>query len=82
MPDPYVTKAQVYVMGRQTVVSEELARFLQDEGLAFTTDTQADLTPPVISDVTAIPADSSVIVRWTTDEPGDSYVAFALPVDR
>ena len=41
MPDPYITKPKVYVVGRQTVVDEELARFLQDEGLAFTTDTQA-----------------------------------------
>lgn len=41
MPDPYISKPQVYVLGRQTVVSEELARFLQDEGLTFTTDTEA-----------------------------------------
>jgi len=41
MADSYITKAKVYVVGRQTVVQEELARFLQDEGLVFTTDTQA-----------------------------------------
>jgi len=41
MADSYITKAKVYVVGRQTVVQEELARFLQDEGLAFTTDAQA-----------------------------------------
>ena len=41
MPDPYITKPKVYVVGRQTVVGEELARFLQDEGLVFTTDAQA-----------------------------------------
>ncbi len=36
--NPYVTKPKVYLMGRQMVVEEELARFLQDEGLLFTTD--------------------------------------------
>lgn len=41
MPDPYVTKAKVYLLGRQTVVEEELARFLADEGVTFTTDTGA-----------------------------------------
>lgn len=40
MPDVYVTKPKVYVLGRQTVVEEDLARFLQDEGLTFTTDTR------------------------------------------
>src|SRR5690349_7623248 len=39
MPDPYVTKAKVYLLGRQAVVQEELARFLADEGMVFTTDT-------------------------------------------
>jgi thymidylate synthase (FAD) len=41
MPDPYITKPRVYVVGRQTVVPEEMARFLQDEGLVFTTDAPA-----------------------------------------
>jgi thymidylate synthase (FAD) len=40
MSDPYVTKPKVYVLGRQAVVEEELARFLADEGVVFTTDTQ------------------------------------------
>lgn len=39
MPDPYITKAKVYLLGRQAVVQEELARFLDDEGMLFTTDT-------------------------------------------
>ncbi|HUZ46284.1 MAG TPA: FAD-dependent thymidylate synthase [Terriglobia bacterium] len=39
--DPYITKAKVYLLGRQTVVREELARFLDEEGLSFTTDTEA-----------------------------------------
>ncbi len=39
--DVYVTKPKVYVVGRQTVVDDELARFLRDEGLSFTTDTKA-----------------------------------------
>ena len=37
--DPYVTGPKVYLLGRQAVVEEELARFLEDEGLQFTTDT-------------------------------------------
>jgi thymidylate synthase (FAD) len=41
MPNPYITKPRVYVVGRQTVVGEEVARFLQDEGLLFTTDAPA-----------------------------------------
>jgi thymidylate synthase (FAD) len=40
-PDSYITKPKVYLLGRQTVASDELARFLQDEGMVFTTDTQA-----------------------------------------
>ncbi len=39
--DPYITRPKVYVLGRQAVVSEELARFLDDEGLQFSTDTEA-----------------------------------------
>jgi thymidylate synthase (FAD) len=39
MPDVYVTKPKVYLLGRQAVVEEELARFLNDEGMMFTTDT-------------------------------------------
>lgn len=39
-PSPYVTKPQVYLLGRQTVVEGELARFLKNEGLVFTTDSQ------------------------------------------
>ncbi len=39
--DPYITKARVYVVGRQTVAQEEVQRFLSDEGLTFTTDTKA-----------------------------------------
>jgi thymidylate synthase (FAD) len=36
--DPYITKPKVYLVGRQSVADEELARFLEDEGLTFTTD--------------------------------------------
>jgi thymidylate synthase (FAD) len=39
--DPYITQPKVYLLGRQTVASEELDRFLSDEGLTFTTDTEA-----------------------------------------
>jgi thymidylate synthase (FAD) len=38
-PDPYVTKPSVYLLGRQALVEDELARFLNDEGLQFSTDT-------------------------------------------
>jgi thymidylate synthase (FAD) len=38
--DPYITKPHVYLLGRQAVVEEELARFLDDEGMLFTTDTK------------------------------------------
>ncbi|HVA01579.1 MAG TPA: FAD-dependent thymidylate synthase [Terriglobia bacterium] len=38
--DPYITKPKVYLLGRQTVVREELARFLDEEGVNFTTDTE------------------------------------------
>ncbi|MBZ5515287.1 MAG: FAD-dependent thymidylate synthase [Acidobacteriia bacterium] len=39
--DLYVTKPKVYLLARQTVVSEELDRFLTEEGLTFSTDAQA-----------------------------------------
>ncbi len=39
--DPYITKPKVYVVGRQAVAEEGVARFLEDETLAFTTDTSA-----------------------------------------
>ncbi|MGH9435149.1 MAG: FAD-dependent thymidylate synthase, partial [Terriglobia bacterium] len=35
----YVTQAQVYLVGRQTVAAQELARFLNDEEMVFATDT-------------------------------------------
>jgi thymidylate synthase (FAD) len=38
--DPYITKPKVYLLGRQMVVQEELARFLDEEGLSFTTDSE------------------------------------------
>jgi thymidylate synthase (FAD) len=40
-PDPYISKPRVYLVGRQVVVEEELARFLDDEGVVFTTDAPA-----------------------------------------
>ncbi|MGH9405783.1 MAG: FAD-dependent thymidylate synthase [Terriglobia bacterium] len=50
MPNsPYVAKPQVYLLGRQAVVREELARFLSDEGLAFSTDT--DVAAEVIDEI-------------------------------
>jgi thymidylate synthase (FAD) len=39
MPDLYITRPKVYLLGRQAVVEEELARFLADEGMVFSTDT-------------------------------------------
>ncbi len=39
--DPFITKPKVYLLGRQTVVQEEIARFLDEEGVTFTTDAGA-----------------------------------------
>jgi thymidylate synthase (FAD) len=39
MTDPYIAKPRVYILGRQMVVPEELSRFLDDEGVLFSTDT-------------------------------------------
>lgn len=39
--DVYITRPKVYLLGRQAVVDDELARFLSDEGLQFSTDTTA-----------------------------------------
>lgn len=36
----YVTKPKVYLLGRQAVAEDELARFLSDAGMLFTTDTR------------------------------------------
>jgi thymidylate synthase (FAD) len=40
-PDPYVFRPKVYLVGRQHVADDELARFLADEGMVFTTDAPA-----------------------------------------
>jgi thymidylate synthase (FAD) len=45
----YITKPRVYVVGRQSVVSEEVHRFLSDEGMLFTTDT--DRASEVLSEI-------------------------------
>src|SRR5438552_2415579 len=36
----YVSKAKLYLLRRQALVSQELERFLNDEGALFTTDTE------------------------------------------
>src|SRR5580700_8144101 len=41
MPDAYVTKPKVYLLGRQAVVEQELQRFLDDEEMVFSTDARA-----------------------------------------
>jgi thymidylate synthase (FAD) len=38
--NPYVTRPRVYLLGRQTVIEKELTRFLEEEGLVFTTDSR------------------------------------------
>ena len=38
----------------------------------------ADLTPPVISSVSANTTSSSAAIRWTTNEPADSQVQYGL----
>src|SRR5499427_140256 len=49
MSNPYITKPKVYVLGRQVVVADELGRFLNDEGVAFSTDTS--IAAEVLSEV-------------------------------
>jgi thymidylate synthase (FAD) len=49
MSDPYITKPTVYVLGRQVVAADELARFLDDEGMLFSTDTS--LAAEVLAEV-------------------------------
>src|SRR5215813_14738985 len=49
MSDPYITKPKVYVLGRQVVVADELQRFLNDEGMLFSTDTS--LASEVLTEV-------------------------------
>ncbi|MBM3277560.1 MAG: fibronectin type III domain-containing protein [Candidatus Handelsmanbacteria bacterium] len=44
--------------------------------LSFTTEAQPDLSSPVVSGETAVPADSLAILRWTTDELSDSFAEF------
>ena len=39
--DPYISKPKVYLVGRQQVADDELARFLADEGMVFSTDAPA-----------------------------------------
>ncbi|HTS68492.1 MAG TPA: FAD-dependent thymidylate synthase [Terriglobia bacterium] len=36
--DPYITRPKVYLLGRQQVADDEVARFLADEGMVFSTD--------------------------------------------
>jgi thymidylate synthase (FAD) len=49
MLDPFITKPKVYVLGRQVVAADELARFLNDEGMLFSTDTS--LAAEVLAEV-------------------------------
>jgi thymidylate synthase (FAD) len=49
MTDPYVTKPRVYMLGRQVVAADELARFLNDEGVLFSTD--SSLAPEVLAEI-------------------------------
>ena len=48
----------------------------------FTTATEADVEPPIISEVEELAvADQQATVRWQTDEVSDSKVAFGLSPD-
>ncbi len=44
--------------------------------LSFTTDEEADLLPPALSNIQTIVADSAAIITWNSDELADSYVEF------
>ena len=49
---------------------------VQSEILEFTTDADADVALPIISNLVVTPADSSVLITWDTDELADSFVEF------
>lgn len=44
--------------------------------LSFTTDTQPDLSSPLISGASASASDTYAIIRWTTDEVANSFVDY------
>lgn len=44
--------------------------------LSFSTEALPDLSAPALSAVEAVPSDSLAIVRWATDELGDSFVEY------
>lgn len=48
----------------------------QSDTLSFTTDTNPDLSSPVISSIQSVVSDSVAIIGWTTDEVADSFVEF------
>ncbi len=48
----------------------------QSDTLSFTTDTNPDLSSPVISSIQSVVSDSVAIIGWTTDELADSFVEF------
>ncbi|MCC7262513.1 MAG: fibronectin type III domain-containing protein [Candidatus Latescibacteria bacterium] len=60
------------------VASEDLSNNGPTESavLSFTTDTQSDLSSPVISGTSASPSDTYVIVRWNTDEVANSFIDY------
>jgi fibronectin type 3 domain-containing protein len=61
-----------------TVASTDLSSNgpTQSDTLSFKTDTNPDLTSPVISSIQKVVSDSVAIIGWTTDESADSFVEF------
>ena len=56
--NPYVTQPKVYLLGEPSLVAEELQRFLDDEGLIFSTDT------PVAGEILAEIADRTCYMSF------------------
>jgi len=59
-----------------TVTAFDAAGNVSAESNSVTATTPTDTTPPVISNVSASPADTSATVTWATNKPSSSQVAY------
>jgi chitodextrinase len=59
-----------------TVTASDAAGNVSAPSNSVTVTTAADTTPPVISNVSASPAQTTATVTWTTDKPSSSQVAY------
>ncbi len=60
------------------VVSCDARRNCVTKGVYWFTTKSADVTPPVISEVSADPGSNSVVITWVTDEPATSLVGYGI----